>query len=65
MNPKSMAEKIVGMISDGRMTYPLIEALGFYVAMFICNTESESKVLAFCHSVIENVKERNADYAEW
>jgi hypothetical protein len=64
MNCEKIADKIVSLIADGRITYPMIEMIGFWVSVFVVNTEAESKILTFCHSIIQNVKEQHAKNAK-
>lgn len=64
MNCEKVADKIVSLIADGRITYPMIEMIGFWVSVFVVNTEAEYKILTFCHSIIQNVKEQHAKNAK-
>lgn len=58
MNPERIAYKIVGMIADGRLTYPLIEAVGYWIAQYSAGTgDGESKILTFAESIITNIRE--------
>ena len=56
MRPSAIADKIVGWIADGRMTYPLIESVGYWIAQYSAGSEAESKLLTFAHSIIENIR---------
>ena len=64
MNCEKIADKIVSLIADGRITYPMIEMIGYWVSVHVTDTEAESKILTFCHSVIQNVKEQHAKNAK-
>lgn len=57
MNSESIAQKIVGMIADGRMTYPLIECVGYWIAQYTAGSEAEHKLLTLAHSIIENIRD--------
>ena len=56
MKAERIADKIVGMIADGRITYPLIEFVGFWIAHKTARTDAEYKLLTFAHSIIENIQ---------
>lgn len=57
LSPSTIADRIVGWIADGRMTYPLIESVGYWIAQYSAGSESEAKLLTFAHSIIENIKD--------
>lgn len=57
MNPESIAQRIVGMIADGRMTYPIIECVGFWIAHYTAGSEAEHRLLTLAHSIIENLRD--------
>lgn len=56
--PEAIANKIVGMIADGRMSYPLVEAVGYWIVQYsIANPDSKHKIMTFAHSIIENIEQ--------
>ena len=57
LKPSAIADRIVGWIADGRMTYPLVESVGYWIAQYSAGSEAESKILALAHSIIENIKD--------
>ena len=59
MNPESVAKRIVSLISDGRMNFPLIETVGYWIAHYVAGSEAEHKMTTFAHSVIENMEDVN------
>lgn len=59
INCEKIADLIVGKIADGRVSYPLVENIGYWVAHKVFSTEAEYKLLTFAHSIIENLKELN------
>lgn len=64
LRPSFIAQQIVGWIADGRMTYPLIEAVGYWIAQYSAGSEAQSKILTFANSIIENVRETH-DRHQW
>lgn len=57
INCERIASKIVGMVADGRVSYPLVENIGYWVAHKVIDTEAEYKLLAFADSIIHHLKE--------
>jgi len=57
--PAVIADRIVGMIADGRMTYPLIESVGYWIAQYSAGSEGEPKLLTFAHSIVQNIEEHH------
>ena len=56
---KKIAEKIVSMIADGRVSLDLVQHVGYWIAQYSAGTESEHKILALAHSIIESINEAN------
>ena len=56
IDAKRIADKIVGMVADGRVTYPIIEQIGYWVAWSASN-EARSKMVTLAHSIIANCAE--------
>ena len=58
---EKIAEKIVSMIADGRVSLDLVQHVGYWIAQYSAGTESENKMLALAHSIIESINESNAN----
>ena len=58
---EKVANKIVGLIADGRMSIDLVQSVGYWIAQYSAGSEAEHKMLAFAHSVIDSIREANED----
>lgn len=57
VDPKRIADRIVGIIADGRMTPAIIDAVAFWVASMVRGTEAEKSMMRFANSVRSSIKE--------
>ena len=56
---EKIAEKIVSMIADGRVSLDLVQHVGYWIAQYSAGTESEHKILALAYSIIDSINEAN------
>lgn len=56
-NCSNVAVNIVSKIADARMSYDLIESVGYWIAQYSAGSELEPKMVTFAQSILDNVKD--------
>lgn len=65
MDPERIADKIIGFIADGRVTYALIETVGYWIARKTARTDAEHKLLTLANSIIINIQDVHNGNKRW
>ena len=54
---EKIAMKIVNMISDGRISIPMIQTIGYWIAQYSAGSEAEYKMLALSEAITQSMEE--------